>query len=135
ARAGIVSREGLRAVIRSESGRVPAEEGAVAGSERGPGFALAHPLVNQEQVGEGDRLVIAIGYAAGSRVALQRSDEPRHGLEQRIVAEIDPRHPDVIGVMKRLERRVFERRAKLGVGHLFFSMSLCDADAARSREE
>src|SRR5262249_33588135 len=83
-------------------------EGLVPGS-------VGHPLVDQEEVGPGDRLVVEAGVAVEGGEALEPLGEAGEGREGRMAPQVDPGQADVIPVVE----RGVGQRAALEVAHEF----------------
>src|SRR4051812_6588397 len=64
------------------------------------GRGIRHPLVDQEQVRPGDRLVVEPRVAVEGGEALQRGGEARQRLERRVPPQVDPGQPHVVAVVE-----------------------------------
>ena len=103
---------------------IPFEQVGISLSEFLPGWTSSQPFaafVDKKQVGPGDRLVIQIRSAVRAGKPPQSSREPRQRVQQGILGKIQPRHPNVIAMVKILggQRAVLETRHEFNVVHNF----------------
>ena len=101
----------------------------------GPSFAAVppgHPLANQYQEGPRNRLVVKARLALGLSKTNECAGKELQRLDGRIPAQIEERHFDMIGVVKRFagEAAVLESRDQFLIAH---STPLLLPDASVSR--
>ena len=89
--------------------------------------------MDQQQIRPGDGLVVEARHAVVRGEAAQRRREAVDRGEERMLAQIDPRQADVIGVMKVAvcDRASFERRLEFGIGHFVSSRTITRAAKKR----
>src|SRR3954471_20249071 len=95
--------EGLGIVIAVEDGGLPGEEIRIARRERLEGLPLGcvrHPLVDQEEVGPGDGLVVEAGMAVEDREALDPFGEAGEGRQDGVAPQVDPGQADVVPMVE-----------------------------------
>src|SRR5207244_13645870 len=98
----------LGVVVARQDRRLPREKVGIPDGERAPALAsrtLRPPLVDEEEEGERDRLVVEAGIPLRRREAAQRRPKARESREETLLAEDDPRRADVVAVVERLVRK------------------------------
>src|SRR5262249_16888936 len=78
-----------------------------------------HPLVDQEEIGPCDRLVVTVGLAERGGEALQPLAEQRQRFEERAAGEVEPRQADMVDVVEEIlrQRAVLEPPDELAIVH------------------
>src|SRR5438128_1155499 len=131
-----VRSERLRAVITVEDRWPPGQKIGVFAAKIVPGARRPplHPLMDEDHIRPGDRLVIEHGLAVMRRESFQPFAEALQGLEGRDVAQIRPGNLDVFAMTECpvRQRAALEAVDQLALGHPR-SASVCESALVRSR--
>jgi hypothetical protein len=68
-------------------------------------FGASHPFANQEKISVGDGFIIKLCLAASDGEALQGAGKFLQRLQDRMLAQIRERQPDVVSMMERVSRK------------------------------